>query len=99
MLISNAHVLYGIAWICHCCLCHFLLFVDVIIERLKVRREAQEAKRQAEEAKQEAETGSAKTTADGLTSQLDSREHKDTEPKEDASSQGNGQLSIQYSLF
>lgn len=99
MLPSNSHVLYGVAWICHCCLCHFLLFVDVIMERSKVRRDAQEAKRRAEEAKQEAETGSAKMRADGLTSQLDSGEHKDTEPKEDASSQGKSQLSIQYSLF
>lgn len=60
------------------------------MERMKVRQEAQEAKRRAAgEAKQEVETGSVKTadTAE-LTSQLDSREHKDPEPKEDASSKG-----------
>lgn len=68
----------------------FLLFLDVIMERLKVRREAQEAKRRAEEAKQEVETASVKTAEDTgeVTSQPDNRDHKETEPKEDVSSQG-----------
>lgn len=74
----------------------FLLFVDVVTERLKVRREAQEAKRRA--AKQEAETGSVKTMEDTaeITSQLDNGEH--AEAKEDARSQGKSELNIQYSV-
>lgn len=60
---------------------------DVVTERLKVRREAEEAKQRATEAKQEAETGSVKTAEGELTSQLDNGEHKDAEPKEDTSSQ------------
>lgn len=75
------------------------MFVDVILERMKVLREAQEAKGQVGETNQEAETGSVKTAEDELTSQLDNGEHKDTEPKEDASSQGEPELYIQYSLF
>lgn len=71
----------------------------MIIERLKVRQEAQEAKRREEEVKQEAETGSAKTAVDALASQLDSGEDKDTEPKEDASPQGKSPLDIRYSLL
>lgn len=69
-----------------------LLFVELMMEHLKVRREAQETKRQPEEAKQEAETGSGKTTEDTteLTPQPDSREHKDGEHKEDVSSPGKG---------
>lgn len=79
--------------------CHFLVLVDVVAERLKVRREAQEAKRPADDAKQDAETGSAKTVADGLSSQLDRSEHKDAEPKEEASSQGESQFYTQGSLL
>ena len=47
-----------------------------------------------EGAKQEAETGPVKITSDStaFASQLDSREHKDAEPKEDASSQGKTEL-------
>lgn len=50
----------------------------------------QEAKRQGEDAKQEPQTGSVKTAEDtaDVPSQLDNGEHKDTEAKEDASSQG-----------
>lgn len=61
------------------------LFADVIMEHLKVRREAEDAKRRAEEAKKEAEAGSVKAAEDtaGSSSQPD-----DTEHKEDASSQG-----------
>ncbi|KAG7216183.1 hypothetical protein INR49_029032 [Caranx melampygus] len=57
---------------------------DVIMEHLKVRREAEEAKRRAEEAKKEAETGSVKTAEDTAesSSQVDNTEHK-----EDAGSQ------------
>lgn len=69
------------------------------MEHLKVKRGAQDSKRQAGEAKQETETGSAKTVADGLTSQLDRGEHKDAEPKEEASSQGKSQFYIQCSLL
>lgn len=76
-----------------------LLFVDVIMQHMKVLQEAQEAKRQVGDTKQEAETGSVKTAESELTSQLDSGEHKDTEPKEDASSQGKCELYIQNSLF
>lgn len=75
------------------------MFADVIVERLKVRQEAQETTRRAEEAEQEAETGSTKIAVDALTSQLDSGEDKDTEPKEDASPHGKSQLYIQYSLL
>lgn len=67
---------------------HLFLFVDVVTERLKVKRETEEAKQRTTEVKQEAETGSAKTAEGELTSQLDGGEHKDAEPKEDASSQG-----------
>lgn len=77
----------------------FLLFEDVIMEHSKIRREAQEAKRRAGEAKQEVETGSVKTAdPTELNSQLISKEHKDTEPKDDASSKGKSELYIQYSL-
>lgn len=67
------------------------------MERIKVRREARETKRRAEEAKQEAETGSVKTAEDTaeLTSQLGNGEHKVTEAKEDAHSQGKSPLYIQ----
>lgn len=79
------------------------MFVELMMEHLKVKREAQEVKRGAEGAKQEAETGSCKTTEDttDLTPQLDNREHKDGEPKEDASSQGkvNFMLSILVTPF
>lgn len=60
----------------------------MIIESLKVRREAQETKRQAEEAKQEAETGPVTIAADGTVSQLGDRKLIETESVEDASSQG-----------
>lgn len=72
-------------WIC------FFLVVDVITEHLKVRREAQDAKRQAEEAKKEAEMGPVKTAEDTAesSSQLDDAEHK-----EDAGSQGKGELQV-----
>lgn len=74
-----------------------VVFADVIVERLKVRREAQEAKRRAEEAEQEA--GSTKPAVDALTSRLDGGEDKDAEPKEDASPQGRSRLYIQCSLL
>lgn len=88
--------------LCNCCLfifkkrIRFLLFADVIMERMKVRREAQEAKRRAGEERQEAETGSVKTAEDTaeFTPQLDSGDHKDTESK--ASSQAKGELNVQY---
>ncbi|KAK5856778.1 hypothetical protein PBY51_008349 [Eleginops maclovinus] len=60
---------------------------DVITERLKIRQEAQEAKTRAEEAKQEAERGSSMTTEQtaDVSSQLDHREHKDSEAAEESS--------------
>lgn len=71
-----------------CCLIYFcfFLFLDVVLENMKIRRERQEAKRRAEEMKQEAGTGSAKTAEDtaGLAPQLDNGQQKDTEAKEDA---------------
>lgn len=70
----------------------FCLFAEVIMERLKVRWEAQGAK-------QEAEIGSAKMAVDGLTLQADSVEQKDTQSKEDGSSQSKSQLNIQNILF
>uniref|UniRef100_A0A665UV67 Nucleosome-remodeling factor subunit BPTF-like n=1 Tax=Echeneis naucrates TaxID=173247 RepID=A0A665UV67_ECHNA len=53
-------------------------------------REAQEARKQAEEAKKEAETGSVKAAEDTAesNSQLDNSKNKETEPKEEAVSQG-----------
>lgn len=82
-----------------CCFFFFFLLVDVITERLKVRQEAQEARRQVDDTKQEAETGSAKTVADGLASQLDPGEHKDAELQEEASSKGKSQFYTQGSLL
>lgn len=60
----------------------------MITERLKVRREAQEAKRQAEEAKQEAEVVPVTIAAVGVISQLGDRKLIDKDPVEDASSHG-----------
>lgn len=79
--------------------CCFLWLVDVITERLKVRRETQETKRQVDDVKQDAETGSARTVVDGLASQLDPGEHKDAELQEEASSKGNSQFYTQGSLL
>uniref|UniRef100_A0A665UV50 Nucleosome-remodeling factor subunit BPTF-like n=1 Tax=Echeneis naucrates TaxID=173247 RepID=A0A665UV50_ECHNA len=61
-----------------------------LIFHLKVKREAQEARKQAEEAKKEAETGSVKAAEDTAesNSQLDNSKNKETEPKEEAVSQG-----------
>lgn len=67
-----------------------LYFVDVVTERLKVRREAQESKRQVEDVKQEAECGSV-NTAEGaaeVTSPLDNGEHRDGQPMDGAGSHG-----------
>ncbi|XP_067334267.1 nucleosome-remodeling factor subunit BPTF-like isoform X4 [Channa argus] len=63
---------------------------ELVMEHLKVRREAREAKRRAEEAKQQAEKGSGKTagdTAQESTSQPDSSERKDAESNEGTGSQ------------
>ena len=78
------------------------MFVDVILERVKVRRERQDAKRRVEESKQEAEPGSVRTAEDiaRFTSQLDNGQHKDTEAKEDTSSQGKSEVdSFVYRLL
>nr|XP_057905963.1 nucleosome-remodeling factor subunit BPTF isoform X2 [Doryrhamphus excisus] len=55
---------------------------EVVMERLKSRREAQKAKGQADEEKLQAETSSGQTVEDLATSQLGNGEHKDTDPKE-----------------
>lgn len=68
------------------------MFADVIMERMKVRQEAQEAKSRVGEEKQEA-VKTAEDTAE-FTAQLDNGDHKDTESK--ASSQGKGELNAQY---
>lgn len=73
------------------------MFVDVVTERLKIRRESKEAKTQAGEVRQEAETGLVKIAEDEITSPLDNGEHKDSEPKEVTNSQGKSELYIQYS--
>lgn len=65
--------------------------VDVILKRLKVRQEEQEAKKRPEEAKQEAETASVKKATDGFTTQLNGRELNDSEPNEEASSHAKGE--------
>lgn len=62
-----------------------LLFADVITERLKVTREAQEAEKQVEEGQQEAGTEPDTLSADGP---LGDKTIIDTESTEDASSQG-----------
>lgn len=66
------------------------------MERMKIRQEAQETKRRVGEEKQEVETGSVKTAEDTaeFTSQLDNGDHQHTESK--ASSQGKGELNVQY---
>ncbi|XP_054615497.1 nucleosome-remodeling factor subunit BPTF isoform X2 [Dunckerocampus dactyliophorus] len=55
---------------------------EVVMERLKSRREAQNVNSQAEEVKQQAETSSGQTVEDSATSQLGDGEQKDTEPTE-----------------
>ena len=66
-----------------CC----FLFLDVLVERLKVKREAQETKGRAEESKQGAESGSANSAEDSV--ELPSQAaDKAAEAVEDAGSQG-----------
>lgn len=68
----------------------FRLFVEVVVERLKVRREAREAKTRAEEPKQDSDKGSvnaADATAES-TSQPDNGESKAVKPMGEAGSQG-----------
>lgn len=68
----------------------FRLFVEVVVERLKVRREAREAKTRAEEPKQDSDKGSvnaADATAES-TSQPDNAESKAVKPMGEAGSQG-----------
>lgn len=66
------------------------MFVEVIVERMKISRESQGAKRLGGEVTTEAETGSLRTAEDAakLTPQSDNGEQKDAESKEDGSSQG-----------
>ncbi|XP_028310256.1 nucleosome-remodeling factor subunit BPTF isoform X2 [Gouania willdenowi] len=58
---------------------------DLVTERLKVRRAAQEVKRQTAEVKQEAESGSSNPAK--LTSPLNNEQPKASEPMENATSQ------------
>ena len=66
----------------------FFWSLDVVTERLKVRREVLEVESQAEETKQEAESGSVHLAEDNaeLPSQHDKT--KDAKPEEDAGLQG-----------
>lgn len=91
---------------CICCLpCRmnecFRLFVEVVVERLKVRREAREAKTRAEEPKQDSDKGSvnaADATAES-TSQPDNAESKAVKPMGEAGSQGKKFLRCIFIFF
>lgn len=79
----------------------FRLFVEVVVERLKVRREAREAKTRAEEPKQDSDKGSvnaADATAES-TSQPDNAESKVVKPMGEAGSQGKKFLQCIFIFF
>lgn len=85
MLPSRTDVLWLAAWMKTGC-----LFVDVVTERLKIRRAAkQEAKRRAEEAKQEAESTSINPAEERVEPSSEPEKAEGSESMEDGSSQGN----------